>query len=99
MLTVLLGHSPIHITEVLSATLLCYNTEVKVKVSQSCPTLWDPMDYTEHGILQATKQKWVAIPSSRGSSQPRRVAIKYGAHSQKYLLAFFSKSVLTSILI
>ena len=27
--------------------------KVKVKVTQSCPTLCDPMDYTVHGILQA----------------------------------------------
>ena len=27
--------------------------KVKVKVSQSCLTLCDPMDYTVHGILQA----------------------------------------------
>ena len=26
---------------------------MKVKVNQSYPTLWDPMDYTVHGILQA----------------------------------------------
>ena len=25
----------------------------EVKVSQACPTLWDPMDYTVQGILQA----------------------------------------------
>ena len=25
----------------------------KVKVTQSCPALWDPMDYTVYGILQA----------------------------------------------
>ena len=25
--------------------------KVKVKVAQFCPTLWDPMDYTVHGIL------------------------------------------------
>ena len=25
----------------------------KVKVAQSCWTLWDPMDYTVNGILQA----------------------------------------------
>ena len=24
-----------------------------MKVAQSCPTLCDPMDYTDHGILQA----------------------------------------------
>ena len=45
--------------------------EVKVQVSQSCPTLCDPMDYTAHGILQARILKWVAFPFSRGSSQPR----------------------------
>ena len=45
--------------------------EVKVQVSQSCPTLCDPMDYTAPGILQARVLKWVAFPFSRGSSQPR----------------------------
>ena len=44
---------------------------VKVKVSQSCPTLCDPMDYTVHGILQARMLEWVAFPFSRGSFQPR----------------------------
>ena len=45
--------------------------KVKVKVAQSCLTLCDPMDYTVHGILQARILEWVAIPFSRGSSQPR----------------------------
>ena len=27
--------------------------KVKVKVTQSCLTLCNPMDYTDHGILQA----------------------------------------------
>ena len=44
---------------------------IEVKVAQSCPTLWDPMDYTVHGILQARILEWVAVPFSRGSSQPR----------------------------
>ena len=43
----------------------------EVKVTQSCPTLYDPMDYTVHGILQARILEWVAFPFSRGSSQPR----------------------------
>ena len=43
----------------------------KVKVTQSCPTICDPMDYTVNGILQARVLEWVAIPFSRGSSQPR----------------------------
>ena len=33
--------------------------------------LWDPMDYTVHGILQARILEWVAVSFSRGSSQPR----------------------------
>ena len=45
--------------------------KVKVKVTQSCPTLWGPMDYTVQGILQARILEWVAFPFSRGSSQPR----------------------------
>ena len=44
------------------------SSTVKVKVTQSCPTFCDPMDY---GILQATILEWVAIPLSRRSSQPR----------------------------
>ena len=47
-----------------------------VKVTQSCPTLCDPMDCSQpgssvHGILQARILEWVASLFSRGSSQPR----------------------------
>ena len=45
--------------------------KVKVKVSQSCPTLCNPMDYTIHGILQARILEWVAFPFTRRSSRPR----------------------------
>ena len=45
-----------------------------VKVTQSCPTLCDPMDYTVHGILQARLLEWVAFPFSRGSSQVSCIA-------------------------
>ena len=43
---------------------------------QSCLTLCDPMDCSSPGssvcgILQARILEWVAIPFSRGSSQPR----------------------------
>ena len=46
-------------------------SEVKVKVAQSCLTLCDPMGYTVHGILQAgilqaRILEWVAFPFSRG---------------------------------
>ena len=45
------------------------------RVAQSCLTLWHPMDCSPpgssiHGILQARILGWVAIPFSRGSSQP-----------------------------
>ena len=45
-------------------------------VSQSCPTLCNPVDCgllgsSVHGILQARMLEWVAMPSLRGSSQPR----------------------------
>ena len=43
----------------------------EVKVSRSCPTLCDPMDYTDHGILHTRILEWVAIPFSKGWSQPR----------------------------
>ena len=43
----------------------------EVKAVQLCPTLWDPMDYTVHRILQARTLEWVAFPFSRASSQPR----------------------------
>ena len=43
----------------------------RVKVTQSCPTLCDPMDYTVHGIPQARILEWGAFPFSRGSSKPR----------------------------
>ena len=43
----------------------------QVKVVQSYPTLCDPIDYTVLGILQARILEWVAVPFSRGSSQPR----------------------------
>ena len=43
---------------------------------QSCLTVCNPMDYSPpdssvHGIFQARRLEWVAMPSSRGSSWPR----------------------------
>ena len=45
------------------------------KSFQWCPTLCEPMDCSPpdssvHGILQARILEWVAVPSSRGFSQP-----------------------------
>ena len=49
--------------------------KVKVLVAQPCPTLYNPMDCSPpgspvHEILQARILEWVAIPFSKGSSQP-----------------------------
>ena len=45
-------------------------------VAQLCLTLWDPMGcglpgYSVHGVLQTRILEWVAMPSSKGFSQPR----------------------------
>ena len=57
--------------EVLSDVRLHFFHNYRVKVTQLRPTLCHPMDYIFHGILQARILEWVAIPFSRGSSQPR----------------------------
>ena len=49
---------------------------VRAKSLQLCLTVCDPMDCnllgsSVHGILQERILEWVAMPSSRGSSQPR----------------------------
>ena len=51
-------------------------TCLPAKLLQSCPTHCEPIDCSPpgssvHGILQARILRWVATPSSRGSSQPR----------------------------
>ena len=56
--------------------LQVYSLCVHAKLLQSSLTLFDPMDCSPpgssvHGILQARILEWVAMPSSRGSSQPR----------------------------
>ena len=50
--------------------------KLTVVAVQLCPTLCNPMDYSPpgssvHGILQTRIVGWVAMPSSRGPSQPR----------------------------
>ena len=46
-----------------------------VSESRSC----DPMDYTVHGILQASMLEWGAFPFSRRSSQPRSPSLQVGS--------------------
>ena len=50
--------------------------QILAAAAQSCPTLCDPIDssppgFSAHGIFQARILEWVAISSSRGSSQSR----------------------------
>ena len=61
-------------------------------VSQSCPTLCNPMDYSPPGssvneILQARIQEWVAISFSRVSSQPRNWTWVSGIASRFFFLS------------
>ena len=39
----------------------------RVKVTQLCPTLCNPVDYPVHGILQPRILEWVALPFFRAS--------------------------------
>ena len=49
---------------------------MKVKVTQWCLTLCNPMDCTVRGIPQAGILEWVAFPFSRESSQPKSPALQ-----------------------
>ena len=71
------GHMPyvkITVYEAGDKDLMC--ARMHAKSLKLCPTLCDPMDCSTpsssvHGILQARILEWVAMPSSRESSQPR----------------------------
>ena len=75
-----LNHDKIHPDHFLKgqefASLYFGSAAAAAKSLQSCPTLCDPIDRSPPGsplpgILQARILEWVAMPSSRGSSQPR----------------------------
>ena len=56
--------------------LQCMKVKSESEVTQLCPTLRDPMDFSlpgssVHGIFQVTILEWAAISFSWGSSQPR----------------------------
>ena len=61
----------------------CCMLRCSVLVTQSCLTLCDPMACSPpgssvHGILQLRILEWIAMPSSKGSSQPRdRTEVSY----------------------
>ena len=63
-------------TFLIAKIIVCLNKnksnimKLKVLVTQSCPTLHDPMDWglsgsSVHGILQTRILEWVSIPFSR----------------------------------
>ena len=54
---------------------------MKVKVTQSCLTLCDPMDYTVHGILQARILEWNSISLLQGDL-PRVLALGLAADTR-----------------
>ena len=61
---------------ILSSVTHCLDYISLSEVSQSCPTLCNPMDCSlpgssVHGIFQAIVLEWIAISFSRGSSRPR----------------------------
>ena len=64
------------IKEYVPKILTCLSPPLRYKSLQSCLTLGDPMNcsllgFFVHGVLQARPLEWVAMPSSRGSSQFR----------------------------
>ena len=44
--------------------------KMKMKVTQSCLTLCNPMDYTAYRILKTRILEWVAVPFSRDLPKP-----------------------------
>jgi len=61
---------------IVSLFTIVRNWKVKTVIAQSCltpcgPMDWSPPGFSVHGISQAKILEWVAIPFSRGSSQPR----------------------------
>ena len=64
----------LHVLTIINSTVM--NIAAAPQLLQSCPTLCNPMNYSlsnssVHGIFPARILEWVAMPSSRGSSQPR----------------------------
>ena len=65
---------------------------VRAKSLQSCPTLCHPMDHSWPGssvreISKARMLEWVAMPSSRGSAQPRgQTCVSYASRVGRRVL-------------
>ena len=60
--------------------LQCMKVESESEVTQSCPTLSDPMDCSPpgssiHGIFQATVLEWGAIANMAGANSPETAGV------------------------
>ena len=72
--------------------IVLFTLQRLAKLFQSRPTLCNPMDCSPpgssvHGILQARILEWVAMPSTRGSSQPRDwTQVSYISSTSRHIL-------------
>ena len=88
---------------------ICIYTCMGAQSLQLCPTLCNPMDCSSpgssvHGILQASILEWIAVPSSRGSSQHRdRTLVSYASCKERWeagsLLLTLSRKPSTHIMV
>ena len=68
---------------------------MKVEVTQSFPTLCDPMDYTVHGILQARILEWVQEDSTchkAPKSVPKLLSIAHAPQEESLLATTIESS-------
>ena len=68
-------HEVLQMQHFIAGKIKCVSVCVCVKVTQLCPSVCDPIDSSPpvsfvHETLQARVLDWVAVPFSRGSSQP-----------------------------
>ena len=98
-------HRPQHLGHTLHQALQdlanVHNFNLKVRM-KSCPTLFDPMDYSLphfsiHGIFQARVLERVAISFSRGSSRPGDGTWVFILFEVYCLLFYFSKKCVHNV--
>ena len=75
--------------------LQCMKVKSESEVAQSCPTVHDPRDCSlrgssVHGIFQARILEWIAISSSRVSSQSRNQSNWHLLHLLHWQVYFFT---------
>ena len=65
------SHDSFHLAQCSQGPSMLLQNAIEVKATQSCLTLCDHVDYTAQEFSRPLLLEWVAIPISRGSSQPR----------------------------